>query len=571
VWTCVLTYLSGTSSEQAYKNISFWLSSRGYGIFIDTTDSIDLEIGSERSCRVQTSVRSQRLKWFLIYGPTPKEVLTRYSILTGKSPELPAWSYGLWLTTSFTTEYDEKTVGSFLQGMKDRDIPLEVFHYDCFWLRAFHWCDFVFSKEHFPDPAGSIKRLKDSGMMKKVCVWINPYLGQASPVFEFAKEKDYLLKRTNGDVWQWDLWQAGMALIDFTNPEACEWYLSCLKQLFNMGVDCLKTDFGERIPVKDVVWHDKSMDPSRMHNFYAFIYNKLCYEAVANHHGPQNALLFARTATAGTQRFPLCWGGDCESTPAALAESVRGGLSLGLSGFSFWSCDIGGFEGYPNPWIYKRWVAFGLLCSHSRLHGSNSYRVPWLIDDNAEGPQSATGVVRSFAKLKRRLMPYIFAQAKESAEKGWPLSLRAMSLEFPDDPTSWFLDRQFMFGSQLLVAPVFTEEGDVDFYLPPGKWYNWWTGEMVQGPGWRREQHSFDTLPLYWREGTVLALGHEGKAGDSFDYDWFVGTGEVRQYGSKPGDEAVLVDNKGQRVGKLVIGDASQVSGTEVLSKNWTY
>ena len=360
-----------------------------------------------------------------------------------------------------------------------------------------------------------------------------------------------------------------MALIDFTNPEACEWYVSCLKQLFDVGVDCLKTDFGERVPVKDVVWHNKSMDPSRMHNFYAFIYNKLCYEAVGKHHGPENALLFARTATAGTQRFPLCWGGDCESTPAALAESVRGGLSLGLSGFSFWSCDIGGFEGYPAPWIYKRWVAFGLLCSHSRLHGSNSYRVPWLIDDDAEGPQSATGVVRSFVKLKRRLMPYIFAQAKESNEKGWPLSLRAMCLEFPEDPTSWYLDRQFMFGSQLLVAPVFTEDGDVEFYLPPGKWYNWWNGEMAQGGGWRREKHNFDTLPLYWREGTVLALGNEGSAGDSFDYDWFGGPGEVKQYGTSTGDKALLVNSKGAQIGELVVGEEKSLSGLEALGVHW--
>lgn len=301
----------GTSSEQAYKNIPLWLSSRGYGVFIDTPDRVDLEIGSERSCRVQTAVKSQRLKWYLIYGPTPKDVLSRYSVLTGKSPTLPAWSYGLWLTTSFTTDYDEKTVSSFLEGMKQRSIPLEVFHYDCFWMRAFHWCDFVFSKEHFPDPEGSITRLKEAKLLKKVCIWINPYIGQASPVFAYAAEKGYLLKRSNGDIWQWDLWQGGMGLVDFTNPEACEWYKGCLEGLFDVGVDSLKTDFGERIPTKDVAWHDKTVDPDRMHNFYAFLFNKLCYEAVQKRHGNDQGVLFARTATAGTQRFPLC----CESKP----------------------------------------------------------------------------------------------------------------------------------------------------------------------------------------------------------------------------------------------------------------
>jgi alpha-D-xyloside xylohydrolase len=212
----------GTSSDQAYKNVSFWLSGRGYGVFIDTPDHVELEIGSERSCRVQTSVKGQRLKWYLIYGPSPKEVLYKYTILTGRAGRVPSWSFGLWLSTSFTTSYDEKTVSSFLEGMKSRDIPVEVFHYDCFWLKAFHWCDFVFDTEMFPDPKGMINRIKASGLVKKVCVWTNPYLGQASPVFKMAAEKGYLLKRKNGDVWQTDLWQAGMGLIDFTNPEAAK-------------------------------------------------------------------------------------------------------------------------------------------------------------------------------------------------------------------------------------------------------------------------------------------------------------------------------------------------------------
>jgi len=288
-------------------------------------------------------------------------------------------------------------------------------------------------------------------------------------------------------------------------------------------------------------------------------------------HGSEQAVLFARTATAGTQRFPLCWGGDCESTPAALAESIRGGLSIGLAGFSFWSCDIGGFEGRPAPWIYKRWVAFGLLCSHSRLHGSNSYRVPWLIDDDATGPESATGVLRSFVQLKRRLMPYIYAQAKESAENGWPLSLRAMCLEFPDDPTSWFLDRQFMIGSQLLVAPVFTEEGDVQFYLPAGKWMNWWDHKkIVAGPGWQKEKHGFGTLPLYIREGAVLVLGQEeGKEGEGFGYDWFSCGGEVLQFQTKEGDKTILIDSKGKKVGQLEVDGNGKVAGLDYLQGDW--
>ncbi|KAF1812068.1 hypothetical protein P152DRAFT_474296 [Eremomyces bilateralis CBS 781.70] len=562
----------GTSSDQAYKNISFWLSSRGYGVFIDTPEHIDLEIGSERSCRVQTAVESQRLKWYLIYGPTPKEVLTKYTILTGKSGKVPAWSFGLWLTTSFTTNYDEATVTDWLSQMQTRKIPLEVFHYDCFWLRAFHWCDFVFSKDHFPDPKGSMTRLKSSKLANKVCVWINPYLGQASPVFAEAAEKGYLVKRLNGDVWQWDLWQAGMALVDFTNPAARKWYVSCLEQLFDTGVDCLKTDFGERIPSADVQWHDPTVDPKKMHNYYSFMFNQLAYEALQNRFGADQAVLFARSATAGTQRFPLCWGGDCESTAPALAESIRGGLSIGLSGFSFWSCDIGGFEGNPAPWIYKRWVAFGLFCSHSRLHGSNSYRVPWLIDGDSQEPENATDVVRHFVRVKRRLMPYLFAEAKEAAENGWPMSLRAMGLEFPEDQTAWFCDRQFMVGKSLLVAPVFTEEGDVEFYLPEGKWTSWWDGHVEVGPKWVKEKHGFLTLPVYVRERSVLVLGSEDEAekGEGFGYDWVKQGAEVKLYHTQAGDSFTVVDREGKDVVTLEVGAGNTVSGLDKIEGTWS-
>ncbi|KAF2755588.1 hypothetical protein EJ05DRAFT_467758 [Pseudovirgaria hyperparasitica] len=556
----------GTSSEQAYKNVSFWLSNRGYGVFIDTPDKIELEIGSERSCRLQTSVEGHRLKWYIIYGPTPKEVLTKYSILTGKAGKVPAWSFGLWLSTSFTTNYDEATVSHFLEEMQSRQIPVEVFHYDCFWLKEFHWCDFEFDIAAFPDPAGSIKRLKSAGLMRKVCVWTNPYLGQASPIFAYAAEKGYLLKRPNGDIFQWDLWQTGMGIVDFTNPAAKEWFVGCLSKLFDLGVDCIKTDFGERIPTRDVAWHDTSVDPSRMHNYYSFIYNKCVYEALQSRYGADQAVLFARTACAGTQRFPLIWGGDCESTPPALAESLRGGLSIGLSSHTYWSSDIGGFEGSPPPWIYKRWVAFGLVCSHSRLHGSNSYRVPWLIDNDSKEKENCTEVLRTWVQLKRRLMPYLFAQAQESAEKGWPLSVRAMALEFPDDPTAWFCDRQFMLGSQLLVAPVFNEDGSVEFYLPPGRWTNFWSGEIVDTPGWRKESHGFLTLPLYVRDGTLLVLGKEPAETDTegFAYDWLTDA-ELRLYSTKEGDKARLVDKSGVDVGILEVGDAGTVKGMDLL------
>jgi alpha-D-xyloside xylohydrolase len=557
----------GTSSDQAYKNVSFWLSSRGYGVFIDNPGKVDLEIGSERTSRVQTSVEGQSLKWYIIYGRTPKEILHRYSILTGKPGKVPSWSFGLWLSTSFTTNYDEETVNSFLEGMKARDTQVDVFHYDCFWMKAFTWSDFVFDSEKFPDPKGQIARLKSSGLVNKVCVWINPYIAQHGAAFETAAKNGYLLKRKNGDVWQWDLWQAGMALVDFTNPEAAKWYVECLNGLFDKGVDAIKTDFGERIPTLDVEWHDKSVDPHKMHNYYSFIYNKVVYEALQARYGEDQAVLFARSACAGTQRFPLQWGGDCESTAEAMAESVRGGLSLGLSGYAFWSVDIGGFEGYPAPWIYKRWVAFGLLCSHSRLHGSSSYRVPWTIDGDDKGEEGCSRTLARWTALKTRLMPYLFAQAARAIEQGIPLSLRAMCLEFPDDPTSWFLDHQFMVGDGILAAPIFDESGVVEFYLPSGKWTSFFTNQTRDGPGWFTEKHGFGSLPLYVRENTVLVLGKPDVQGIVYDYAADV---EVCLYHVGEGASAELRDNEGRTLGTLTVDADGTLRGTDILKGSWS-
>ncbi|KPV48368.1 alpha-glucosidase, partial [Kouleothrix aurantiaca] len=293
------------------------------------------------------------------------------------------------------------TVTSFIQGMADRELPLHVFHFDCFWMREFNWCDFEWDRRMFPDPAGMLQRLKARGL--RICVWINPYIGQRSPLFAEGMRAGFLLRRPNGDVWQWDLWQPGMALVDFTNPDACAWYAGKLRALLDMGVDCFKTDFGERIPT-DVAYHDGS-DPQKMHNYYAQLYNQTVFEVLREQRGAGEAVVFARSATAGGQQFPVHWGGDCQSTFEAMAESLRGGLSLGLSGFGFWSHDIGGFEGMPPAALYKRWVAFGLMSSHSRLHGSSSYRVPWLFDEEA------VDVLRTFTNLKCRLMPYLCAQA----------------------------------------------------------------------------------------------------------------------------------------------------------------
>ncbi|TCE51354.1 alpha-glucosidase [Bifidobacterium longum subsp. longum] len=375
----------GTASEQGYKDIPFYMTSNGYGVLVNNRGHVSFEIGSENT---------------------------------------------------------EATINSFIDGMAERDIPLAAFHYDCYWMREFHWCDFEWDKRFFGDIESTLKRLHE--------------------------DKGYLVRKPNGEVWQTDFWQAGMGLVDFTNPAAREWFKDKVKALLNQGVDAIKTDFGERIP-RDVVWYDGSPKLS-MHNWYTQLYNQAVFEAIEETYGKGNACLYARSATVGGQQQPVHWGGDCESTFNGMAQSLRAGLSLTSSGFGFWSHDIGGFEGaFPDPAVYKRWVAFGMLGSHSRLHGSTVYRVPWLFDEEDEKNgvalvpgQTAVDVVREFTKLKLELMPYVYQLGLQSHANGTPV-MRSMFVEFPDDPACRTLDRQYMFGPSMLVAPVFTYSGEVSY------------------------------------------------------------------------------------------------------------
>ncbi|WP_336787272.1 alpha-xylosidase [Paenibacillus sp. MMO-177] len=496
----------GTSSEQAYKNVPFYLSSAGYGVFVNHPERVSFEIGSEVVSKVGFSVPGEHLEYFIVGGKTLKDVLDNYTKLTGKPALPPAWSFGLWLTTSFTTDYDEATVNSFIEGMAERNIPLHVFHFDCFWMKEYEWCNFEWDADMFPDPEGMLRRLKERGL--RICVWINSYIGQKSPLFQEGMENGYLVRKPDGSVWQWDKWQAGMGLVDFTNPDAVKWYKGHLKRLMDMGVDCFKTDFGERIPT-DVVYFDGS-DPQKMHNYYTQLYNKAVFEVLEENRGKNEAMLFARSATAGGQQFPVHWGGDCSANYDSMAESLRGGLSLGLSGFGFWSHDISGFERTAPPDIYKRWVAFGMLSSHSRLHGNESYRVPWLFDEES------VDVLRYFTELKSSLMPYLFNHAVEATEKGVPM-MRAMVLEFPEDPTTHYLDRQYMLGESLLVAPIFNTEGTAKYYVPAGRWTSLIDGTTVEGGKWVEEQHGYSSIPLLVRPNTLLAIGSNNQKPD-YDY-----------------------------------------------------
>ena len=536
----------GTSTYQSYKNIPFYLTNRGYGVFVNHPEKVSFEVGTEQVSKVEFSVPGESMEYFLINGPTMKEVLERYTSLTGKPSLPPQWTFGLWLSTSFTTNYDEKTVMSFIDGMEERGIPLQVFHFDCFWMKDFHWSDFVWDSRVFPDPKGMLSRIREKGL--KVCVWINSYIAQESCLFAEGMEKGYFVKRKNGDVWQWDMWQPGMALVDFTNPAACKWFQDKLEVLLDMGVDCFKTDFGERIPTEDVVYYDGS-DPVKMHNYYTYLYNKTVYELLQRKRGKDDAVLFARSATAGGQKFPVHWGGDCWSNYEAMAESMRGGLSLTMSGFGYWSHDIGGFEDTSTPDVYKRWAAFGLLSTHSRFHGSTSYRVPWAYDDEA------VDVVRFFTKLKLSLTPYLYSSAVRTSRTGVPM-MRSMVLEFENDPVCQYLDRQYMLGDSLLVAPIFNDRGEAYYYLPEGTWTNYLTGETVEGGVWRKEHHDYMSIPLWARENTILPVNYGLKhAADSYKEGL-----ELKVIGLKDQAETTVYEDQKEILQVSVAKDGGKIS-----------
>jgi alpha-D-xyloside xylohydrolase len=478
----------GTDSEYAYKNVPFYITNRGYGVLVNHPGNVGFEVASHHTSRVQFSAAEHSLDYYVFGGPTMKDALEQYTALSGRPAALPEWSFGLWLTTSFTTNYDEQSILTNVSRMAELDIPISVFHFDCFWMKELTWCSFLWDERNFPDPVGMLRRIKETGV--KICAWINPYIAEASPLFAEGMEGGYLLKTPEGDVFQdGDLgFQPGQGFVDFTNPTAREWYAGKLRALLDMGVDTFKTDFGERIPTA-VQYYDGS-NPERMHNYFTYLYNQTVFDLLREVKGEGEAVVFARSATAGNQKFPLHWGGDNSSTYPSMAETLRGGLSLCLSGFGYWSHDISGFNDTATPDLYKRWVAFGLLSSHSRLHGSSSARMPWLFDDEA------VDVLRYFNNLKTHLMPYLLDIAQEAPEHGWPM-MRAMVLEFPDDPTCQHLDMQYMLGSALLVAPVFSDKGEVTYYLPEGEWRNLLTGEVAQGAGWRKEVHGYKSLPLW--------------------------------------------------------------------------
>ncbi len=537
----------GTCTEQSYKNIPFYLSSKSYGVFVNSSDKVSFEVNSDTVSKVSFTVPGESLEYFVFGGENLEAVLERYTALTGRPALPPAYTFGLWLSTSFTTNYDEETIHHFIDGMAERKIPLQVFHFDCFWMKEYEWCNFEWNKEMFPDPKAMLKRLHEKGL--EVCVWINPYVAQRSWLFQEGKENGYFIKNRDGSVFQCDLWQPGMAIVDFTNPAARKWYQGLLKTLFDMGVNNIKTDFGERIPT-DCCYCDGS-DPIAMHNYYSFLYNQCVFEALEAYYGKDNACLFARSATVGGQRFPVHWGGDCYAEYSAMAETLRGGLSLCASGFGFFSHDMGGFEATASADVYKRWCAFGMLSTHSRLHGSSSYRVPWAYDK--DGDTEACDVLRHYAVLKGRLMPYLWSQAVKTHRQGVPM-MRPMIVSFTEDTACKYLDTQYMLGDNLCVVPVMNEEGIAEFYVPDcGTWTDIQSGETYEGGRYYTRKCDYFQMPILARPGSMIVYGKfDGDTQKSVLYDYAEGA-EVVIYGLEKGQktETVIYDTDALKVMKI--------------------
>jgi len=487
----------GVFTPLSYKNIPFFLSSRGYGLFIHSSYRIHYDLGSQSFISYSFIIDDAQLDYFVIYGPSFKEILRSYCNLTGYAPLPPLWSFGLWMSRFGYRNRQE--LEEVARRLREEDIPCDVLHIDPYWLgeNGNYWCRLEWDEKNFPEPEKMLADLRKMGF--RVCLWENSYVPEGSKMFEEGKAKGYFVKRTDGSVRLIPNWAGGikrLAVVDFTNSEAVKWYQEIHERLLNMGVAVFKTDFGEWAPV-DGVYHEGSGE--EIHNIYPLLYNRAVFE-ITNKFTGGKGVVWGRSAYAGSQRYPVHWGGDCHPTFSHMACQLRGGLSFGLSGVPFYSHDIGGFAGESNPILYVRWAQFGLFSSHSRCHGTTP-REPWHFG------KEATDIFRKYVKLRYRLLPYIYSCAKISTLTGLPV-MRPLVLEYQDDPRVSNLDSEYLFGESFLVAPVFSEE-EREVYLPAGKWIDYWAGKTYQGPVDLRVKAPLDTLPIFIKGGAIIPMAPE--------------------------------------------------------------
>jgi alpha-D-xyloside xylohydrolase len=488
----------GTTNERAYKNVPFFMSSKGYGVFVHSSRRSLYELGTAgSSVSTAIEVRDSRLDLFILYGPSLKQVLRRYTDLTGRPPVPPKWSFGLWMSRyGYRTRRELESVG---KELRKRDIPCDVLHLDPYWMRENQYADLVWDQQAFPHPAEMIRGLRAKGF--RLSLWLQPWIPQTSEVYGEGEAGGYFARRADGSVYLYaptiPRKPVPCGIVDFSNPGAVQWYQEKIRRLAEMGVAAFKTDFGEAIP-EDAHFHN-GLTGRDMHNLYPILYNRTFYEVFEALGGDR--VVWSRSAFAGSQRYPVHWGGDPFCTFTDLALSLWAGLSMGMSGFPFWSHDIGGFQGRPTPEVYVRWAQCGLLSSHSRSHGTTP-REPWEYGDRA------LQIFRRYAKLRYRLLPYLYTCAHEAAATGTPV-MRPMVLEFQNDQLTHRLDLQYMLGPSLLVAPVLDETTKRSVYLPRGTWTDFWSDRTHQGPGVIEYPAPLDVLPLLVRDDSIVPLGPE--------------------------------------------------------------
>jgi alpha-D-xyloside xylohydrolase len=481
------------ASPVVYKPVPFCMSTRGYGVFINSSHAMLAHVGDLDPTALSWVVEDgEALDLFIVVGPGLPQILRRYTDLTGTPAVPPRWSFGLWLARCTYTSQEE--VLNVAREARERDIPADVMHIDTGWFENDWACDWRFGSR-FPDPAGMVAELRELGFATTLWQW--PYVGVDSPAFVEARDAGVLVRRAGGGV----LVLPGrngpdFAVIDYSDPEAVRWLEDRLRPLLEMGVAAIKADFGEAAPVDGVY---AGIDASAAHNAYPLLYNQAVWEVSERVRGPKETVIWARSAWAGSQRYPVHWSGDGLARHEDLACVLRAGLSMGLSGFPFYSHDIGGFMGEPTPELYVRWAQLGLFSSHARAHGMGP-REPWAFGTEAEG------IVRRYAQLRYELMPYLWSEALECGRTSLPM-LRHLVLEFPDDPTVRTIDDQYLLGGSLMVAPVLDDRDARDLYLPAGAWVEWHSGRILQGGGWEHVEAPLDVLPMYLRAGSVIPLG----------------------------------------------------------------
>jgi alpha-D-xyloside xylohydrolase len=479
------TDANGIQNQGMYKPIPFFMSNRGYGMFLHTSTPITLDFGNSFSGMNSMMVGDDELDLFIFLG-TPKEILDEYTKLTGKSPMPPLWSFGLWM--SRCTYNNEKQVRDIASNLRENNIPCDVLHLDTGWFETDWQCDYEFSKTRFTDPQKMLSDLKDEGF--HVSCWQLPYFVPKNKLFPELVDKNLVVRDGKGNLSYED------AVLDFSNPKTVDWYQDKLAGLLKMGVSAIKADFGEAAPTYGIYADGRT--GFYEHNLYPLRYNKAVADITKRITGEN--IIWARSAWAGSQRYPLHWGGDAESTDDGMAAELRGGLSFGLCGFSFWSHDIGGFTASSvqemDKNLFARWLAFGMLSSHSRCHGE-APKEPWNYGD------TFMDEFRKIDDLKYRLMPYVYAQAKGCSEHGLPM-LRALFVEFPDDPGSWLVDDEYLFGSSILVALLMHEnETGRNVYLPPGTWIDYQSGKNYSG-GWHNIEAGEIPEIILVRDGTAI-------------------------------------------------------------------